>query len=118
MQVLIIGSGFGGMCAAIHLKRRGIEDFQILERRSFMGGTWMQNTYPGAAVDVQSPLYCYSFEPYDWTRLFAERDDLRRAAAEAAREASRAYGADRLIGDVASLYRDLLRQVHQGGVRS
>jgi len=55
--VIIIGSGFGGQCAAINLKKRGIDDFIILERREFMGGTWAQNTYPGAAVDVQSPLY-------------------------------------------------------------
>lgn len=75
LPVLIIGSGFGGLAAAVQLDRRGI-GFQILERRSFMGGTWMQNTYPGAAVDVQSPLYSLSFEPYDWSRLFAERDEI------------------------------------------
>jgi cation diffusion facilitator CzcD-associated flavoprotein CzcO len=74
--VLIIGSGFGGMCAAIELQARGIHDYVILERRSFMGGTWMQNTYPGAAVDVQSPLYRLSREPWDWTQMFAERDEL------------------------------------------
>ena len=55
--VVIIGSGFGGQCAAINLKKRGIEDFIMLERRDFMGGTWCQNAYPGAAVDVQSLLY-------------------------------------------------------------
>jgi cation diffusion facilitator CzcD-associated flavoprotein CzcO len=74
--VLIIGSGFGGMCAAIELRKRGIADIRILERRSFMGGTWCQNTYPGAAVDVQSPLYSLSSEPWDWTQMFAERDEL------------------------------------------
>ena len=52
-QVVIIGSGFGGQCAAINLKKNGIDDYVILERRDFMGGTWCQNTYPGAAVDVQ-----------------------------------------------------------------
>ena len=41
-----------------------------------MGGTWCQNTYPGAAVDVQSPLYSLSFEPYQWTQMFAEQDEL------------------------------------------
>jgi len=52
-KVVIIGSGFGGQCAAISLLKRGIHDFRLLERRSFMGGTWSQNSYPGAAVDVQ-----------------------------------------------------------------
>ena len=76
-SVIIIGSGFGGQCAAINLLKEGISDFVILERRSFTGGTWVQNSYPGAAVDVQSPLYSFSFEPYDWTQLFAERDELK-----------------------------------------
>lgn len=74
--VLIIGSGFGGQCSAINLIKNGIKDFCILERRSFMGGTWRQNNYPGAAVDVQSPLYSLSFEPYKWSQMFAERDEL------------------------------------------
>lgn len=74
--VIIIGSGFGGQAAAINLRRIGIEDFLILERRAWMGGTWSQNSYPGAAVDVQSPLYSLSFEPYKWTQMFAEQDEL------------------------------------------
>jgi cation diffusion facilitator CzcD-associated flavoprotein CzcO len=77
-QVVIIGSGFGGQCAAIRLQTMGVSNFRILERRGFMGGTWCQNTYPGAAVDVQSPLYSLSFEPYPWTQMFAEQDELRR----------------------------------------
>ncbi|GGY36262.1 Baeyer-Villiger monooxygenase [Bacterioplanes sanyensis] len=75
--VVIIGSGFGGQCAAINLRQRGIEDFVILERRDFMGGTWAQNSYPGAAVDVQSPLYSIESEPYDWSQMFAEQEELR-----------------------------------------
>jgi cation diffusion facilitator CzcD-associated flavoprotein CzcO len=74
--VVIIGSGFGGQAAAIRLIERGIDDFVILERRSFMGGTWCQNSYPGAAVDVQSPLYSLSTEPYPWSRMFAEQAEL------------------------------------------
>ncbi len=77
-EVVIIGSGFGGQLAAINLRRQGITDFVILERREFMGGTWSQNTYPGAAVDVQSPLYSLSFEPYDWSQMFAEQGELRQ----------------------------------------
>ncbi|MES3040989.1 MAG: NAD(P)/FAD-dependent oxidoreductase [Pseudomonadota bacterium] len=75
-SVIIIGSGFGGQCAAINLSKMGISDFLILERRDFMGGTWCQNSYPGAAVDVQSPLYSISSEPYQWSQMFAEQDEL------------------------------------------
>jgi cation diffusion facilitator CzcD-associated flavoprotein CzcO len=74
--VIIIGSGFGGQATAINLRRIGIDDFLILERRAWMGGTWSQNSYPGAAVDVQSPLYSLSFEPYQWSQMFAEQDEL------------------------------------------
>ncbi|MDF1629071.1 MAG: NAD(P)/FAD-dependent oxidoreductase [Alcanivoracaceae bacterium] len=77
-KVIIIGSGFGGQCAAMRLIEQGITDFRILERRPFMGGTWCQNSYPGAAVDVQSPLYSISSEPYRWSQMFAEQDELQR----------------------------------------
>lgn len=76
-KAIIIGSGFGGQCAALKLKKQGNEDFLILERRDFMGGTWCQNTYPGAAVDVQSPLYSIESEPYDWSQMFAEQNELQ-----------------------------------------
>ena len=62
-QVVIIGTGFGGQAAAINLKQRGYTDFIMLERRAFAGGTWLQNRYPGAAVDLQSPLYSLSAMP-------------------------------------------------------
>ena len=75
-KVIIIGSGFGGQLAAMNLVKKGISDFLMLERRDFMGGTWSQNTYPGAAVDVPSPLYSISSEPYDWSQMFAEQDEL------------------------------------------
>jgi cation diffusion facilitator CzcD-associated flavoprotein CzcO len=77
-RVVIIGSGFGGQLAAIRLQEQGITDIRILERRDFMGGTWCQNSYPGAAVDVQSPLYSISSEPYVWSQMFAEQDELQR----------------------------------------
>jgi len=76
-EALIVGSGFGGQSAAIRLGEAGVSDLVILERRDFMGGTWCQNSYPGAAVDVQSHLYSLSTDPYPWTRLFAERDELK-----------------------------------------
>lgn len=74
--VIIIGSGFGGQSAAIQLRKQGIEDFCLLERRDYMGGTWLQNTYPGAQVDVQSPLYSLAGEPWDWSQLFAPQAEL------------------------------------------
>ena len=64
---VIIGTGFSGLCMAIKLKERGIEDFIILEKESDIGGTWRENTYPGAECDIPSALYSYSFEPYpEW----------------------------------------------------
>lgn len=75
-QVVIIGSGFGGQAAAINLKEQGIHDFVMLERRNFAGGTWLQNRYPGAAVDVQSPLYSLSSMPYQWTQMFVTQPEL------------------------------------------
>ena len=55
-QILIIGSGFAGLCMAIKLREQGIEEFQILERGDDVGGTWRDNHYQGCACDVQSHL--------------------------------------------------------------
>ena len=77
-EVLIIVSGFGGQCAAVNLLKAGISDFRLLERRDFFGGTWCQNTYPGAAVDVPSPLYSLSFASWRWTQMFAEQAELHQ----------------------------------------
>jgi cation diffusion facilitator CzcD-associated flavoprotein CzcO len=60
-RVVIVGAGFGGLAAAIELRRHGIEDVVILERGSDLGGTWRDNTYPGAACDVPSHLYSFSY---------------------------------------------------------
>ncbi|MFV1872132.1 MAG: flavin-containing monooxygenase [Oleiphilus sp.] len=76
-QVIIIGSGFGGQLAAMNLSKQGMDDYILLERHESMGGTWSQNTYPGAAVDVPSPLYSLSTEPYDWSQLFADQGQLQ-----------------------------------------
>lgn len=75
-SAIIVGTGLGGISAAINLLRLGINDFVMLERRDFAGGTWLQNTYPGAAVDVQSPLYSLSGHPFPWSHLFAKQDEL------------------------------------------
>jgi cation diffusion facilitator CzcD-associated flavoprotein CzcO len=52
MSILIIGSGFAGLCMGIRLKKAGIHDFTILERHDAVGGTWLVNDYPGCACDV------------------------------------------------------------------
>jgi cation diffusion facilitator CzcD-associated flavoprotein CzcO len=66
--VAIIGSGFGGIGMGIRLKRAGIESFAIYSKASEVGGVWWDNAYPGAACDVPSSLYSYSFEKnYDWS---------------------------------------------------
>jgi cation diffusion facilitator CzcD-associated flavoprotein CzcO len=75
-EVIIIGSGFGGIAAAVNLKRWKLGDYLMLERDEELGGVWWRNSYPSAAVDVQSHLYSLSFEPYDWSRLFAKQYEL------------------------------------------
>ena len=75
--VLVIGTGFSGLCTAIRLKQAGIEDFVVLERADDVGGTWRDNHYPGCACDVQSHLYSFSFEPNpEWSRQFATQPEI------------------------------------------
>lgn len=83
--LVVIGAGFGGIGLGARLRRAGIEDFVILERTSDLGGTWSRNTYPGAACDVPSVLYSYSFAPNPaWSRKYGTQpeilDYLRRTA--------------------------------------
>jgi len=76
-SVIIIGTGFGGIGMAIQLQKAGIRDITLLEKAGAVGGTWRDNTYPGAACDVQSHLYSYSFEPkHDWTRKFGTQPEI------------------------------------------
>jgi 4-hydroxyacetophenone monooxygenase len=75
--VVVIGCGESGLLAGIRLKEAGIP-FTIVEKNAGPGGTWYQNTYPGARVDVGNHFYCYSFEPTDqWTHFFAEQPELQ-----------------------------------------
>lgn len=62
-ETLIIGTGFAGMGMAIKLKESGRDDFALLEKAREVGGTWRENTYPGAECDIASALYSYSFAP-------------------------------------------------------
>ena len=71
---LIVGTGFSGLAMAIHLKQAGIGDFVLVDKAADLGGTWRDNTYPGAECDVASALYSYSFEHNaDWHYRWAEQ---------------------------------------------
>jgi cation diffusion facilitator CzcD-associated flavoprotein CzcO len=76
--IAIIGSGFAGLGMAVTLTQRGESDFVVLERAGDVGGTWRDNTYPGAACDVQSNLYSFSFAPNpDWPRSYSEQPEIQ-----------------------------------------
>lgn len=74
-QALIIGAGVSGLCAAVSLGRAGIP-YTILERNDSIGGTWLENRYPGCGVDTPNHLYSFSFAKNDWSHYFAGRDEL------------------------------------------
>ncbi|WP_432825547.1 flavin-containing monooxygenase [Dactylosporangium sp. CA-092794] len=76
-DILIVGSGFAGITMATQLRRSGRRSFLILERADDVGGTWRDNNYPGAQVDVASPLYSLSFGAgFDWSRLNAYQPEI------------------------------------------
>src|ERR1700739_2852345 len=76
-KVAILGAGFGGIAAAVALRRAGIDDLVIIEATDGVGGTWRRNSYPGAACDVQSHLYCFSFAPNpDWSRTYVRQPEI------------------------------------------
>jgi 4-hydroxyacetophenone monooxygenase len=76
--VVVIGCGQSGLLAGIKLREAGIA-FTIIEKNPGPGGTWWENSYPGARVDVGSHFYCYSFEPADhWTEYFSQQPELRQ----------------------------------------
>lgn len=77
-RVAVVGAGFGGIAAGVYLRRAGIETFTIFESSLGIGGTWWDNTYPGAEVDVGSHLYCFSFKPHDWTRTHARQPEIQQ----------------------------------------
>jgi cation diffusion facilitator CzcD-associated flavoprotein CzcO len=93
-QVLVVGAGFGGIAAAIELRKHGIEHVTILEKAPDLGGTWYYNSYPGAACDVPSHLYSYSYaQRRDWSRLCSTQREIHGYLHEVARS----YGIDRLV---------------------
>jgi cation diffusion facilitator CzcD-associated flavoprotein CzcO len=84
-HVAIIGAGHSGLCMGIRLKQAGIDEFMILEKAATLGGTWRDNTYPGASCDAPSFLYSFSFaQKTDWSRRFAWQSELLGYATELA----------------------------------
>jgi cation diffusion facilitator CzcD-associated flavoprotein CzcO len=86
VSAVIVGAGFGGIAAAIALRREGVREITVLERGAGVGGVWEHNTYPGAACDVPSHLYSYSFAPNPhWGRRFAGQPEIRAYLEDTAR---------------------------------
>jgi len=76
--VAVVGGGFGGVGAAAMLKRAGYEDVTVFERGERVGGVWHHNTYPGAACDIPSHLYEFSFAPNPrWSRRYAPQAEIQ-----------------------------------------
>ncbi|KAA0917206.1 NAD(P)/FAD-dependent oxidoreductase [Dietzia sp. ANT_WB102] len=99
VDVLVVGAGFSGLGAAIRLTQEGFNDLVVLERGSDVGGTWRDNSYPGAACDVPSHLYSFSFAPNpDWSRAFSPQgeiyDYIRRVTHDAGVREKIRFGVD------------------------
>jgi 4-hydroxyacetophenone monooxygenase len=92
LKVLVIGAGMSGILTGIRLSQAGVP-FEIIEKNADVGGTWLENTYPGCRVDSSNHMYSYSFEPnhqwpnhfspqpvlLDYFRGVADRYDLRKS---------------------------------------
>ncbi|PCE34083.1 alpha/beta hydrolase fold domain-containing protein [Burkholderia ubonensis] len=87
LAAIVVGAGFAGIGMAIALRRAGVHDFVILERTHDVGGVWRDNSYPGAACDVPSHLYSFSFEPNPgWSRMFARQPEIHAYLRHCARK--------------------------------
>ena len=76
-DTLIVGAGFTGIGTAIKLTQAGVDDIVILERDDRVGGTWRDNTYPGAACDIPSLLYSFSFvKNPNWSRAYSPAGEI------------------------------------------
>ncbi|MFT4635204.1 MAG: cation diffusion facilitator CzcD-associated flavoprotein CzcO [Arenicella sp.] len=92
VKTVVIGSGFGGLCMGIKLKQAGDDDFIILEKADDLGGTWRENTYPGAECDIPSALYSYSFEHNaEWQSKWSGQQQILKYQHDTAAK----YGLDR-----------------------
>ena len=86
-RVLVVGAGFAGICVGRDLLARGIDDFVIVELSDGVGGTWRHNTYPGAACDVPSHVYCYSFRGNpEWSRAYSPQAEILAYLEDCAKE--------------------------------
>ena len=76
LETVIIGTGFSGLLAAIGLQKNNLNNFVLLERGSDIGGTWRDNSYPGAEVDIPTGLYSISFIPYKFKKRYSPQSEL------------------------------------------
>jgi cation diffusion facilitator CzcD-associated flavoprotein CzcO len=76
-SIAVVGGGFGGVGAAVMLRRAGYDDVTVFEKGERVGGVWNHNTYPGAACDVPSHLYEFSFAPNRWSRRYAPQAEIQ-----------------------------------------
>ncbi|WP_336487837.1 flavin-containing monooxygenase [Methylobacterium nigriterrae] len=87
LALLIIGAGFSGLATGIRCRQEGIGPFAIVEKGDGIGGTWHENTYPGAACDIPSHLYSLSYVPkHDWSRLYPQQAEIAAYLRETARD--------------------------------
>jgi cation diffusion facilitator CzcD-associated flavoprotein CzcO len=85
-SIAVVGGGFGGVGAAVMLRRAGYSDVTVFERGERIGGVWHHNTYPGAACDVPSHLYEFSFAPNPrWSRRYAPQAEIQAYLEDVAR---------------------------------
>ena len=70
LKVLVIGAGMSGLLAGVRLKQAGVP-FEIVDKNPDVGGTWLENTYPGCRVDSSNHIYSYSFEQNVWQKHFS-----------------------------------------------
>ncbi|MER7003951.1 NAD(P)/FAD-dependent oxidoreductase [Dactylosporangium sp. NPDC000555] len=86
VEVAVIGAGMSGLLAAYRLKQAGVP-VVVYEKNGEVGGTWLENTYPGCRVDVASHLYSYSFaQRTDWPQHFGTQEGLRQYFADFAKQ--------------------------------
>lgn len=86
-DILIVGSGFSGLGMAVKLREAGRNDFVVIEKADDVGGTWRDNTYPGAECDIQSHMYSFSWDLNPgWSREYSAQpeihDYMRKVAAK------------------------------------
>lgn len=86
-RVLVIGAGISGVCMGVALRHLGLP-FTIVERNDAVGGTWLENSYPGAGVDTPGHLYSFSFAPrWDWARYYPKQSEILEYVQQVARDA-------------------------------